>query len=71
MTTVETARGAERRPEAPHLVARVATLAIDPFAISAVGLAAAAVGIAVAGPSLPALTIAVALLAGWSSAWSP
>jgi hypothetical protein len=70
VTTVETARGAER-PDAPPLVARISTLAIDPFAISAVGLAAAGAAVALTGLSLPALTIAVALLAGWSSAWSP
>ena len=71
VTTVETARGAERRSPAPRLRARLSSLVIDPFAISAAGLAAAAAAVAVAGASLPALTIAVALLAGWSSAWSP
>lgn len=71
MAIVLAERDAEARAGQSRAVALVSTAVIDPFAISAVAVAAVAAAVLLAGASLSALTVAVALLAGWSSAWSP
>jgi hypothetical protein len=44
---------------------------VDPIVIAAVSASLAALSLAIFGFGLPELLPAVALLAGWSSAWSP
>ena len=57
---------------APGIARRPAVaLLVDPVVIAAVSASVAALSVALFGVGLIGLLPAVALLAGWSSAWSP
>jgi hypothetical protein len=58
-------------PFRPTRTDRIATLAVDPIVIAVVGLGVAGVVALLAGPSLVSAVLVGALVAGWSSAWSP